>query len=219
MITRRLTICFILSAALLSSCTILSTDPSYRLVRVKALADPSMRERNAGWEQELRGFIQASSDYFEQEFGIRFITQSTAPWPAEEQIPSTVDLLAKLKEDFPVGKQSGAYDLVIAFTAESQSRHLRAGRPRVDRIGDCHKGLGNYVVTTVSRPFRYTGVGSEPPLDVIALIHELGHIFGAEHTSDPSSIMNENFDYRSDFDMKNRGIILKNKHCPFGKAK
>lgn len=218
MITRRRTIYFILNAVLLSSCAVLNSDASYRLVRVKALADPAMRERNAGWDQELRGFIEASSDYFENEFGIRFITQSTAPWPAQERIRSTVDLLAKLKEDFPIDKKSEPYDLVIAFTAESQSRHLRAGRPRVDRIGDCRQGLGNYVVTTVSRPFRYTGVGSDPPLDVIALIHELGHIFGAEHTSDTSSIMHENFDYRSDFDMKNRSVILTNKHCPFGKG-
>lgn len=214
---RRQTICFILSALLLSSCALPRSDSSYRLVRVKALADPAMRERNSRWEQELRGFIEASSDYFENEFGIRLVTQSTAPWPTHERISSTLDLLAKLKEAFPVGNKSEAYDLVIAFTAEPRSRYVRAGRPRVDRLGDCQHGLGNYVVTTVSRPFRYTGVGSELPLDVIALLHELGHIFGAEHTSDPSSIMNENFDYRSDFDMTNRSVILKNKHCPFGK--
>lgn len=217
MIMRRRTICFILSALLLSSCALLEPESSYRLVRVKALADPAIRERNPGWEQELRGFIEASSDYFENEFGIRLVTQSTAPWPAHARIRSTIELLARLKEDFPIDNKFGSYDLVIAFTAEPHNRHLRAGRPRVDRIGDCRQGLGNYIVTTVSRRFRYTGVGSELPLDVIALIHELGHIFGAEHTSDPNSIMNENFDYRSDFDMKNHNVILKNKHCHFGR--
>ena len=52
---------------------------------------------------------------------------------------------------------------------------------------------------------------------VVGLIHELGHIFGAEHTQDTQSIMNENFDYRSQFDMKNRNVILSNRFCPFAK--
>lgn len=217
MITRRRTTCFILSALLLSSCTFPAADTAHRHVRVKALADPALRERNPRWDQELRGLIEASSDYFEKEFGIRFVTESTAAWPARQRIRSTPDLLAQLRQDFPVDKDNEKYDLIIAFTAEALSPYVRAGRPRVDRIGNCRQGLGNYVVTTVSRPFRYTGVNSEAPLDVIALIHELGHIFGAEHTVDSGSIMNEDFDYRSEFDMKNRSTILKNRNCPFAK--
>ena len=53
---------------------------------------------------------------------------------------------------------------------------------------------------------------------VVGLLHELGHIFGAEHVQDRDSIMYEDFEYRSDFDDKNREIILKNKFCPFGKG-
>lgn len=217
MITPRRTTCFILSALLLSSCTFPAADTAHRLVRVKALADPALRERNPRWDQELRGLIEASSDYFEKEFGIRLVTESTAAWPAQQRIRSTPDLLAQLQRDFPVQRNKERYDLIIAFTAEPLSRNVRAGRPRVDRIGNCREGLGSYVVTTVSRPFRYAGVNSEPPLDVVALIHELGHIFGAEHTVDSSSIMNEDFDYRSEFDMKNRSMILKNRNCPFGR--
>jgi hypothetical protein len=29
--------------------------------------------------------------------------------------------------------------------------------------------------------------------------------------------MNENFDYRSEFDQKNRDVILKNRNCPFAR--
>jgi len=45
----------------------------------------------------------------------------------------------------------------------------------------------------------------------------LGHVFGAEHTNDPRSIMHENFDYRAEFDMKNRTVILQNRGCAFAK--
>ena len=55
----------------------------------------------------------------------------------------------------------------------------------------------------------------ELELDALALIHEFGHIFGAEHTEDRDSIMNQHFRYRVDFDRRNREIILKNRSCPF----
>jgi hypothetical protein len=85
-----------------------------------------------------------------------------------------------------------------------------------NRFGNCREGLGNYIVSTVTEPFRYSGV-DEPTLDAVALIHEFGHVFGAAHVNDPNSIMNEAFDYRSDFDPKSSAIVMQNKFCPFGK--
>jgi len=216
MITHRRIICFILSALFLSSCSLLGSDEPHRTVRVKALADPAMRERNPEWDKEVRGLVEASSDYFEREFGIRFVTQSATPWPAKEKIASTAGLLVRLKKEFSQSQKDDGYDLIIAFTAERVNRYV-GGRARVDRIGNCKEGLGRYVVTYVSTPFRYTGDVLEPQIDVIALVHELGHIFGAEHTRDARSLMNENFDYRAEFDMKNRSVILGNRMCPFAK--
>lgn len=191
-------------------------DPPPRVVRVKALADPKLRERNPAWPEEVRGLVEASSDYFEREFGIRFVTGSVAAWPERERVDSTAGLLARLKRDFPLSSKDGSYDLIVAFTAERVNLYF-GGKARVDRIGNCHEGLGNYVVANVSQVFRYAGTDSEPKYDVVALIHELGHIFGAEHTKDTQSIMHENFDYRTEFDLKNREVILKNKFCPFQK--
>jgi len=42
-------------------------------------------------------------------------------------------------------------------------------------------------------------------------------MFGAEHVQDSDSIMNEKFDHRLVFDMKNRSVILRNRNCPFAK--
>jgi hypothetical protein len=201
----------------LASCAIFQNEPPFQIIRVKALADPSFRARNPRWEEELRGRVEAASDYFEREFAIRLVTQSTAPWPVQERIRSTPALIARLKTDFPNNKKDSSYDLIIAFTAEGLSRYTVDGRPRVDRIGDCRQGLGNYVVTSANKVFRYTGVQGEPDNDTLTLVHELGHIFGAEHVQDADSIMNEDFDYRAEFDMKNRSVILKNRNCPFAK--
>jgi hypothetical protein len=186
-------------------------------VRVQALADVSFRARNSHWPDEARGLIEAASDYYEREFGIRFVTQSAVPWPAQERIHSTVDLLARAEQDFPSQKKDGSYDLIVVFSAEGISRYFVAGRPRVDRIGNCQQGLGNFVITPVNKVFHYAGAHAEPEPDVIALIHELAHIFGAEHVDDRASIMHEDLGYRTEIDEKNRSVILKNRSCSFAK--
>jgi hypothetical protein len=215
MILRQPTICFILSAFLFASCAALSGPPRQRIVRVKALADPAMRERNPNWENEIRGLIEAASDYYEREFDIRLVTESAAAWPGQERTASTAELLVKVKRDFPLERRPGNHDLIIAFTGESVSRYIAAGRPRVDRIGNCRDGLSNYAVVPVREIFRYRGPSADITYDTVALIHELGHVFGAQHVNDSLSIMNEQFDYRTEFDMKNRNIILQNRNCDF----
>ena len=165
MISRRQTICSILSALFLAGCSTFQASAPERVVRVKALADPPFRSRNPGWAQEARGLIEAASDYYEEEFGIRLITQSVAPWPEDERVPSTPTLLARLQKQFPVASADGSYDIVIAFTGENVSRILTAGRPRVDRIGNCSQGLARYIVLPTQKLFRYTGLtthGSRP---------------------------------------------------------
>jgi hypothetical protein len=180
------------------------------------LGDVSLRARNSRWIEEIRGLVEAASDYYEREFGLRLVTHSVSPWPLEERIRATPDLLAKLQKDFPKAGNHD-YDLVIAFTAEGISRYQRAGRPRVDRIGNCQQGLGSYAVVPVSRVIHYAGARNDLELEVIALIHEMGHIFGAEHVNDLTSIMHEDFGYRTEFDAKNRAVIERNKLCPFAK--
>ena len=126
-------------------------------MRIKVLADVSFRARNPNWSQEARGLIEAASDYYEREFDIRLVSQSVSPWPEKERIPSTPELLARLKKEWAVSGKNDGYDLIVLFTAEGVSRILTTGRPRVDRIGNCTEGLANYVIVPVTRVFRYRG--------------------------------------------------------------
>ena len=217
MTTRRRITCSILSALVVSSCAFLEPDLPQRIVRVKVLADVPFRSRNPRWIEEARGLIESASDYYEREFNIRFVTQSVSPWPESERVPSTPELLARAKKEFASKAGDEDYDLVVSFTAERGSRLLTTGRPRVDRIGDCTLGLAKYVIVPITNVFRYQGANADLEFDVISLIHELGHVFGAEHVEDTNSIMNEESGYRTEFDLKNRAIIKKNRSCPFAK--
>jgi Metallo-peptidase family M12 len=217
MITRRRIICSILSALVISSCSVLGPGTPERVVRINVLADVSFRARNLRWADEARGLVEAASDYYEREFNIRLVTQTVSPWPEKERIPSTLALLARLRNEFDGQVKNGSYDLIVAFTAEGVNRAFTAGRPRVDRIGDCNQGLANYVIVPVTKVFNYRGPNAEPEFDVVTLVHEIGHVFGAEHVADMQSIMHEDFGYRTEFDAKNRAIIKKNRTCAFAK--
>jgi hypothetical protein len=217
MITRRRIICSILSAFFLSSCSAIAPETPQRLVRVKVLADVPFRARNPNWTDEARGIVEAASDYYEREFDIRIMIQSVSAWPATQRVDSTPALLSMLQKEFPAASKDGTYDLIVSFTAENATRYFSVGRPRVDRVGNCTQGLSNYVVVPISKVFRYQGANAEPTFDVIAFVHELGHVFGAEHVEDTGSLMHENFGYRTEFDAKNRAVVRKNRSCPFAK--
>jgi hypothetical protein len=205
---------FILSLSLLSACAVLRDETPERTVRVKLVADAKLRENDPRWRETAAGLLRAASDFYEREFGIKFVAVQIDPWEMEEGSQFVVTLMKRLVQAYPIKNQS--YDLLIGFTGERVTFYM-GGRGMVNRFGNCRDGLANYVVSAVTAPYRYTGATKEPTLDVVALIHEFGHVFGAEHVKDTNSIMNEDFDYRSDFDAKSRGIIMKNKLCPFGK--
>ncbi|MSP38127.1 MAG: matrixin family metalloprotease [Deltaproteobacteria bacterium] len=215
MTTRRRIICSILSAGVLSACALFNHATPERVVRVKLLADVAFRARNPEWQSEARGLIEATSDYYEREFNIRLVSQNVAAWPERERMSSTPQLLSRLQKDFSA--PSADYDVIVAFSGENVSRYLTAGRPRVDRVGECIRGLSQYMIVPTAKIFRYGGLNREPEPDVITLIHEFGHVFGAEHVDDNQSLMHENYGYRTEFDAKNRAAIVKNKFCLFAK--
>lgn len=184
---------------------------------MKILADSSINKKDRRWHDEIDRKFAAAADFFEMEFGIRLVAHTIQPWPLERKVASTGELLRDLKQHVPLSDKEGIYDIVIGFTA--LPGRISPGHARVDEIGNCRDGLGNYIAISATETLRSSERESIlGNTDVLTLIHELGHLFGAEHVDDRSSIMAVHFNPFTDFDPKNREIILKNKFCPFRKG-
>ncbi len=223
MIMRQLTSCFILSLFLLSGCSALRDAPPQRAVRLRVVADAKLRAKDPYWRDTASGLIRAASDFYEREFDVKLVGVSLDGWDYDEDTPLVSALLKDLMRRYPLAGEP--YDVVVGLTGQRVAFY--AGGRGLALLGNCEKGLGTYLVSSVTDPFRYSGRDTEPVeppdgnaprpsnSDLVALIHEFGHIFGAEHTEDIKSIMHVPFDYRDDFDPKNRAIIAKNKLCPF----
>ena len=209
-------VCSIISAALLAGCTLMEPKPippRLRTVRVAVVTDPALRKANPEWRSTASDLLQATSDYLENEFNIRLVPTMIDSWFLEETTSSSVTLMRLLKTSYPHSSAARArVDVVIGLTRQ-RVNFYDGGRARADRIGDCSNGLGNYIVSYVIEPFIYDGDNLNH--DVLALVHEVGHLFGAVHTSDPESVMNGSFAFRTDFDEKNRAVVMKNRLCPF----
>lgn len=207
-------VCSIISVALLSGCALVEPKltPRLRTVRVTVVADPALRKANPEWHSTAADLLEATSDYWENEFNIRLVPTAIEAWSLEESTTSSVTLMRLLKESYPRNARPAREDVVIGLTRQ-RVNFYNGGRARADRIGDCSDGLGNYIVSYVIEPFTYNGDNLSH--DVLALVHEMGHLFGAVHTSDSESVMNVSFAFRTDFDEKNRAMVMKNRGCPF----
>ena len=156
--------------------------------------------------------LRAASDYYEERFGIRLTLKAAEAWRVEGTTTSSVTLMRRLKRAYPRGGGALPYDVVIGLTQQPLDFY-RGGRARADRFGNCAEGLGNYIVSHVGGDFTYEN--GELNHDAAAIIHEMGHLFGAVHTDDRTSIMHADFDLRSGFDAPNRAIVMRNRLCPF----
>lgn len=215
--TRRWIIGFACSVLVLAGCAAARPERGavpLRVVRVKVVADPALRRADAAWRHTARELLRAASDYYEREFGIRLALQAAEAWSVQGATTSSVVLMRRLKRAYPRAGGDWPYDVVIGLTQQPLDFY-RGGRARADRFGNCTEGLGNYIVSHVGEDFTYDD--GELNHDAAAIIHEMGHLFGAVHTDDPDSIMHADFDLRSGFDAPNRAIVMRNRLCPFAR--
>jgi len=146
----------------------------HRDIPVRLACDEEFRAQD-GWEATARGRFESASAVYENRFGIRWEILDVVEWKSDDVAASLGDLLDQLEKDAP---RAGA-EVVFGFTG--QTRATDADRDY--RIVGCARYYRPNAIVR-SRPHA-----SEAQY-VRTIVHELGHVLGAWHSSDPRSVMN-----------------------------
>src|SRR5262249_34171789 len=160
MTMRRLTSCFILSLFLLSACTALRDAPPQRAVRVRVVVDAKLRAKDPYWRDTASGLLRAASDFYEREFDVKLVGVSLDGWDYDEDTPLVSTLLKDLMRRYPLAGEP--YDVVVGLTGQRVA--FCSGGRGLAILGNCEKGLGTYLVSSVTERFRYSGRDMEPVL-------------------------------------------------------
>ncbi len=160
-----------------------------RRIGLKIVVDKSY-QRIRNYSQRIKDLVNAASEQFRKQFKIEFYIQEIVL--LEYRVKSLKVFLGWLKFEFPVTPQSD-FDLVIGF----------AGKPYDFSTGGMAYFLGNYAVIKRSWYKDKT------------LIHEIGHLFGAddyEGLSNYFSVMNYYAPFwLKFFDLEQGKIVYSNK--------
>jgi hypothetical protein len=181
--------------------TLRREDVPLRDVTFRVVADEEFRARvGAGWEDDVRARMAKASAVFEREFRVRFVVGSVGEWTSDDAAATIHELHAALARQAASARE----DVVIGFT--SQHGPARPG-PRLD-VYD--RGVAYYYGRCcIVRAGLPAGAGAWPYEDETVL-HEVGHLFGAWHSTDGRSVMRALKDgpQRAAFDAYARTAIL-----------
>ncbi len=200
-------------------------DSAIRTVSIVILVDRELLAGSAGEDIQakieaaevnirIRKIVADASRVYKKEFGIVFVIEAIRPW------------------DFPVGRAEINADNAIhevATIADTESADVTIGiiKKRMFKCNPVKKGEETVTGRGCDKGERKNGLAGYAFIlgnaaiivfdeDAGVFTHEMGHIFGAEHTSG-DSIMNDG-KIGPSFDASNRNIILRNRNRTFEKT-
>ena len=165
--------------------------PQTRDIGVEIIADDEFR-KNPDWKLRAENCLNIASVDFERLFGIRILVRQFEDWHSDRSAKS----LETLADDLDAHFDKEKFEILLAFTA----------------LGSLDETLAGYSVFKEGIVLlRHT---DDPLLLARTLKHELGHIFGAVHVADPSSVM-DYFIQGENFDALNARVISLNRERLF----
>jgi len=174
-----------------------------RKIRVEIVASAAFRSQ-PNWRSEFEQRLAYASRIFESEFKVKFVPVKWREWPVVNEKVSLRALLEDLQSRFPLEKA----DIVIGLTSVKGVSLADVKDP--DTVGQA-KILSGYLV------LRYPISPMYRIQEQTVLTHELGHLFGAVHTDEPSTVMFPIIDKQVPvrFDTENHDIIMATRAIDF----
>ena len=146
---------------------------SLGIVPVKILVDDEEPTVQRIWEQRLRERLAKASELFERLFHIRFEVRATGTWDSDDALTDFHRSLAEFEAEATPAPATLAIGLTSQYPANQFSSHL----------GGTRGPLYPYVLIREWSP----QITETERLEI--LVHELGHVLGAAHSSDDNSAM------------------------------
>lgn len=185
-----------------------------REITVTVLLEHSLLENT---QAQARRIIQDASEVFSKEFAISLAVVAVKSWdpppPFHPELP-LLEAAGALADAAHLAKQQPS-DITVAFTKNV----LLVLTPLIDEQGEPTIFIARHALG-YSNADKNTSVVALNEDALLRTIHELAHLFYADHT-DEISVMNE-INHRTDrvktFDEENRRIIAENRLRSFDKS-
>lgn len=195
--------------------------------KIRVWADDDYRAQNVHWQQGFQQILDDANDILGPQFGIR-LTPEFVDWPYREPPGAEIETaLADLMQHDPERDAFCVVGLISSISLVTAS---------FDKIGYAQVP-GRYLVVR-----GYSDIHERKALEqsfedlrkderslmfdarkhhkrLALLLHELGHTFGAEHASVPSSVMAPSYSVQStEFDDTSRTQIMAQLDARLGRA-
>jgi tetratricopeptide (TPR) repeat protein len=180
-------------------------DGDLRVLRVRAAADEEFRER-PDWEDVVGDHLSFASSFYEKSFDIRFELVEAVEWESDDGATLS-ELVDRLEEEISFDD----VDVALGFTAQ------RPNRGKLSKYVPLPWGL----TPSLGRVSVVRAMLDDASYDLhLALIHEVAHLFGAFHVSDPNFVMRETVHgpRTFQFDVENGKLLRLMKDYDFGKG-
>ena len=144
-------------------------------VPIKILVDDDEPRRREIWERDLRERVKEASDIFEKTCRIRFHIVKVDTWKTSD---GETEFEVTFNEFQKQVKPERGIALAIGFTSQYEVQSTKRFH-----VGGTRGPFYPYIL--IREWSQHVG----KPERLELLVHELGHVFGASHTRDQSSVM------------------------------
>ena len=153
----------------LSTTPLTAAPQTLHTIGIHLLVDEEYRAR-PHWERDAAALVAVLSEYFQREFGVGFVVESTAPCESDDNAHDLLDLSDSLRS-----LVSDESEMTLFLTGQSPPQR------------DYERGYAPYFGRFVT--MRPTAPGDSWLYDHETIIHEFGHALGAWHSGSSLSAM------------------------------